>query len=584
VGSTAVDPPVVIRTENFIMSTKKRLSAAAPSRRSNPESNRRAIPLSRDRPIPPATPRILDAVRDQQGGHWIRFGTSQRAIWFAVADLIADPREVFARLSKVGAQHLTPGTQNALKRQIEERIEYREALVAARPGWLQGFYVFDDGTRASPRFDTREVIVAFESHPKFTPRGSLEDWQIAVAPFATRQPLPFFVIAFALIGPLLRFAPRGYINSQAEIVGDPETGKSSMGVLAASVWAGNPDSDCGGGESLDLTVNFLDTLKLIHGDSLLFLDEANLAGASQKDREDFAHQMVFKVAATGSRRRLGDAAQGEHTRLAMLSTTNTALADLVNGSVQVRSALQSRRITIRIAPGAPHGGFAFLPPGYESARTASEAMVAVADDCWGTVGRAFVRHLVRAAERDEAHLRQVIEDGLKSYIRQDRVPVGSARVQKSFALATVAAALAQRFGVLPKEWGSPLHLIQDVARAAASKEAPRVADPHAAILAYVEAHRAALVEVSDLAVPLSTANFEDVAGFLRRNGDDVELLVPATRFQSTFQDHAALMRRLRDAGLAQTEGGRTPKLTIKTPKAICQEGRVYCIKLGNFTS
>lgn len=566
------------------MSTKPRHSAAAPSRRSIPESSRRATPPIPDRPIAPDSPSILDAVRDQHGGPWIRFGTPKRAIWFAVADLIAEPREVFARLSNVGAQYLTAGAQNALKRQIEAHIDYRDALVAARPGWLNGFYVFGDGTRASPRFDTRKVIVAFEPHPKFTPRGSLEDWKIAVAPFVTRQPLPFFVIAFALIGPLLRFAPRGYINSQAEIVGDPETGKSSMGVLAASVWAGNPDSDCGGGESLDLTVNFLDTLKLIHGDSLLFLDEANLAGASQKDREDFAHQMVFKVAATGSRRRLGDAAQGEHTRLAMLSTTNTALAELVNGSTQVRSALQSRRITIRIAPGAPHGGFAFLPPGYESARAASEAMVAVADDCWGTFGRAFVRRLVRAAERDEARLRQVIEDGLKSYIRQDRVPVGSARVQKSFALATVAAALAQRCGVLPKEWGSPLHLIQDVACAAASKEAPQVADPLAAMLAYVEAHRAALAEVSDLASPLSKADFEDAAGFLRRIGDDVELLVPATRFQDTFQDHEAVMRRLRDAGLAQTEGGRTPKLTIKTPKAICQEGRVYCIKLGNFAS
>jgi hypothetical protein len=38
-----------------------------------------------------------------------------------------------------------------------------------------------------------------------------------------------------------------------------------------------------------------------------------------------------------------------------------------------------------------------------------------------------------------------------------------------------------------------------------------------------------------------------------------------------------MTRELRVSGLARTEGGEQPKLTIKVPSPICGTGRVYCI-------
>lgn len=558
------------------MSTNPRRSDAAPRRWSAPDPARRVALKVRKTATTTLVPGILDAVRDQHGGRWIRYGTRQDAIWFAVADLISDASTVFRRLSSVGVTCLTPATQSALKGKIEAYNNFRPALVATRPGWLEGFYLFGDGTRATPRFDAREVIIAFEPHSKFAPRGTLADWKAGVAPFVAGQPLPYFALGLAFSGALLRFAPRGYLNPQVELVGHQEVGKSSLGVLAASVWAGNPDSDCGGGESWDMTVNSLDPVKLIHGDGFLFLDEANLAGASAKDRREFARQATFKVAATGGKRRWGDSAQGEHTRLAMLSTTNTPLADLIEGSDEERAAVQSRRITIPIAR---HGVFDFLPQGYDSARAASEAMVAVSDVCWGTAGRAFVEHLVRAVERDEELVRRVIARGLASYMRQDHAPTGSARVQKTFALVAVATALARRWGVLPAAWGSPLRLVQEVARISSGIKAPKEVDPLAGILAYVERHRASMIEVGKLVRPLPKAEFESTAGFLRQGSDGEEVLIPAGQFQAAFPDHQATMRPLRASGQAQTEVGQNSKLTIKTPRAICSESRVYCIRL-----
>ena len=565
------------------MSTKPRPSGSAQHRRPSEDRARRTAPAASDRAAAASVaPRILDAVHDQHGGRWIRYGTPRQAIWFGVADLISEGAEVFRRLATVGKTCLTTASQSALKREIEARADYRAALVAKHPGWLEGFYVFGDGTLATPQFDEREVIVTFEPNPKFTPRGPLVDWQRAIAPFVADQPLSYFVIALALSGPLQRFAPSGYLSPQAELVGQPESGKSSIATVAASVWAGNPGSDCGGGELWDMTLNALDPLKLAHRDNFLFLDESNLVGGNPRERRDFAAQAVFKFAATGGKRRMGDPVQGEHARLAMLSTTNKALADLVEDTADVRDAARSRMITIRIAADAPHGIFAMLPPGYATARAASEAMRNAADQLWGEAGRGFVAHLVGVVERDEARLRRDITRGLANYMRRDRVALASARAQKTFALVAVTAALAQRAGILPKAWGSPFDMIQAVARASSGEPADAV-DPLAAVRTYVEGHRVSLTEVATLAGPVSRAEFDAAPGFLRWTHGHPELLIPAARFQVTFPEHEAMMRALRDAGLAQTEGGLKPKLTIKTPRSVCGDGRVYCIRLEGIT-
>jgi hypothetical protein len=45
-------------------------------------------------------------------------------------------------------------------------------------------------------------------------------------------------------------------------------------------------------------------------------------------------------------------------------------------------------------------------------------------------------------------------------------------------------------------------------------------------------------------------------------------------------NHVAITRELRGAGLARTEGGEQPKLTIKVPSAICRTGRAYSVVIG----
>ncbi|TXN06624.1 hypothetical protein FV222_04960 [Methylobacterium sp. WL103] len=105
-------------------------------------------------------------------------------------------------------------------------------------------------------------------------------------------------------------------------------------------------------------------------------------------------------------------------------------------------------------------------------------------------------------------------------------------------------------------------------------------DPRAPILSYVERHRSELIEIASLDRPLTKAQFEATVGFWGPDHNGMEVLIPAARFQSEFAGHELLMRAVRNAGHARTEGGRKPKLTIKTPRTICADGRVYCVQLG----
>ena len=86
-----------------------------------------------------------------------------------------------------------------------------------------------------------------------------------------------------------------------------------------------------------------------------------------------------------------------------------------------------------------------------------------------------------------------------------------------------------------------------------------------------------MIDVATLPRPLGNEEFEAAAGFLRASSRGNELLVPAARFRAAFRDHEALMKSLRASGHAQTELGHKSKLTIKTPRRISADGRVYCI-------
>lgn len=534
----------------------------------------------------PEAPRILDAVEDQTGERRIRYGTLRRSKWISVRELCLSEKDVFAHLASAGFPYLTPKAKNEFKTIIQSHSTYRPGIVASRPGWLQGCYIFGDGSVETPDHAAGDdMIIAFETDPKFSPRETLWDWKHVVGPLVSRQPTLMFVLAFAFVGPLMAFVSRHYLNAQLEIVGRGETGKSTAGLLAASVWAGNPGSETGGAESWDLTLNAIDGQKQRHSDNLLVLDELNLAGSDERQQKQMLQKAVFKLASSGQKRRYGDVGALEQTTLAVMSTTNASLLSLVNASGDIGGAIESRLISITIPEDAPFGVFASIPEGFDSSREAIEALRRSIDANYGAAGRMFVRKLVREAARDETKLRAEIERSFQKFddfVREEGVR-SPARIEKAFALTYAAASLAREWNILPKDW-HPLKAIRETYKSVSAYPASSVPDRRVNALQriheYCEVHKASLIKVNELGRPLDETAFDNAAGFIRDTKEGRSLLVPSKRFKAAFPDHISLMNELRQIGLAQTEGGSQPKLTIKAPKAICQTGRVYCISLN----
>ena len=133
-------------------------------------------------------------------------------------------------------------------------------------------------------------------------------------------------------------------------------------------------------------------------------------------------------------------------------------------------------------------------------------------------------------------------------------------------------------GGLPKAWGPLLRSILQVYRLqgdarAAPSGLERIRD-------YRRVNRKNLVKISAMKAPYSERDFARTAGFLRPAAGGVEILIPSGRFQQEFPDYRELMRSLKKAGKARTEGGKRPKLTIKAPSRVCSSGRVYCIRIS----
>ena len=218
-------------------------------------------------------------------------------------------------------------------------------------------------------------------------------------------------------------------------------------------------------------------------------------------------------------------------------------------------------------------------------------MRAAANWNYGVAGRAFVERLVREVARDEQAFRTYLEENIERQIQRATTHAsGSARVEKAFALITVAGLLAKKWGVLPEAWGSLSRAVRAVQKDCLeggllhgnTKKTQAAAPPHAIskVMSYVERNRGKLIRVANLDEPCTPETFARAAGFLTTRGPNRKLMVPAARFQMEFPEYRAMVRELRSQGLAKTEGGTHPKLTIKAPSAICATGRVYCIDIG----
>jgi hypothetical protein len=400
-------------------------------------------------------------------------------MWFNQNETIGEARDLRGRIGDVtGAKLVTTAAYAEFQRAVQDWKSFREGNVAAYPGWQGQEYVCGDGKIVSARDTPVTVGISFDVDPKFSASGSLAEWQRLVAPFVQDQPLPLFAVALGLTGPLVQLFPPAVGSPNVQLHGERNTGKSTLGILAASIWAGDSLSSVGGGETLDMTQGYFERHRETHRDSFLLLDEAeNTRNAGQ--RRELAGSFAFRGASTQGRKRLTDEKRIRKPPLnvALMVTSNTRLEMELDGDHEASvNAAVSRVLSICVTQDQKVGAcqlFRRLPTGYDTLPKAAMALRRIsAEPQYGTAGPAFAKWLVHYRSRDESGLRKrivnLVDEGAERLA--DLFPALIERHRYMLSGIDVAASLAVEAGVIPAIWGSPSNAINYVAAALA--EAP----------------------------------------------------------------------------------------------------------------
>ena len=155
------------------------------------------------------------------GRRYFRFGTAERHIWLPFATAAVLDRETIGRLSCVNVRIATNKTKEVFRQGVEAHADYRRVSIADEPGWFDDVYVLRDG-RICAAPSAEQPVVVFKPDQRFAATSTLADWQSAIAPTITNQPLALFALALSFVGPLMRFAPPDLHNLFVEIVGKAE--------------------------------------------------------------------------------------------------------------------------------------------------------------------------------------------------------------------------------------------------------------------------------------------------------------------------------------------------------------------------
>ncbi|UVK39366.1 DUF927 domain-containing protein [Mesorhizobium sp. AR10] len=535
--------------------------------------------LSEGAPVPAnEPPGILDAVKSQNGQTHYKFGTASSAVWFSTSDLIENDKNVFSRLAAAGMTYLTTSKRNSVKKIVEEHLHFRDGLIASRPGWLtDNIYVFGDGSICRADGAATEIIVTFDTNERHTPVGTLAEWKAQLSAIGGKEPITLFLQAYALLGPLLRFAPSHVLNPYIELIGEPESGKTTFAMLAASVHAGDPSSGIGGGVTWNLSEASFDQLRKPYNDSMLFIDEQNEMDISLQ----ISGKMAFKQASSSGRRKF-DHPPAESLRMALLSTGNVSTRDGMKGPDGVARAVASR--TCEVSFQGPL--MREVPAGYPDTMSATNHIRVICNQQYGTAGRAFIQEVATAVAQDPVRFRSRIVSLMTAF----RAKIGNgalpSRIVDTFSITYAAGFMAKKWGILPDNDASVMNSCIYALQLVPKVGSPQAVVQNSATEVIKEVLRAKGRSVFDLgssAAPKHRVPFETDFGYrwTSQHGETF-YYIETSKLREISTDLSRVLKDLRAQGALITEKGRNPKLSIKAPRYIPVSGRrVYCLKIGD---
>lgn len=326
---------------------------------------------------------------------------------------------------------IDPAGHRLLNKYLMSCYPKRRILAATITGWhSEGkLFVLPDRTigEGEVRFQSEHA-----QHDAYATGGAAEGWRNTIAARCPGNPLLVFSVSAALAGALLAKVHRA--GCGFHYLDDSSTGKSTLLIVAASVWGGE-----GFVRTWRATANGLEGIAAALNDTALILDEIGEADP----REIGA--VVYAVGnGVGKSRavRTGGAKAVQRWRVILLSSGEKTLAAILEENGRLAKAGHEARL-LTIPSARTFGAFDALH-GFTNGRAFSDALRTDAAKHYGHAGPAFVAKMIDDP-RDWGDLHARIA-ALPEFQAADSF---DGRAASAFALVALAGELAAEWGVAP---------------------------------------------------------------------------------------------------------------------------------------
>jgi len=379
-------------------------------------------------------------------------GGEPREEILSIDDYSAKKRETISRLR-------LPIVAAGAYRQFDVRVQ--DAVnslpdtfdVATRAGWFYDAFVFPNGEiMLNPQsLGVRRKTRACLPSPldKYRKRGTLERWQ-ELCRLAEGNSRLMLSLALAFVGPLGELM--GGDPPMFQLVGEPESGKTSIAIAAGSVWCeydeGKRRSYV---ETWNNTGNNIEAIAAAHFGTFLVLDETGLAAESKSDNPyPVIKKTVLRLFQGEMKGRLTQARKLKWW-MGVLSTSNKSLDEMAEDSgTRCPETVRTRLIDVPV-PVSGHGAYEELH-GFADEQALSVELKRIASANYGVAAREFIKKTM--ARRREVDLKDWLAERRTDYRRFAKRKIDSEgrkvdRVTEAFAAVYAAGRLAIGVKILP---------------------------------------------------------------------------------------------------------------------------------------
>jgi len=356
-------------------------------------------------------------------------------------------------LSELGIVLVRSEERKKLFELVEDLRTFTPAVIFTKPGWHRGLFATASGRVIRPQRASKGIIAFTPAKTKCARGGSSAQWKRDVAERLVGHPIPSFFVMSAFAAPLLDVVRRTD-NFGFELSGEGGKGKSTTQRLLASTVGAAMEKDGSYLETFYATASAMEQKMCLHSDMPFIIDEANLYGAGEGEREMARkmRQFAFQMAAGTTKGRFGDPVQVGY-RFIYVTSSNEPFHETLTCTHRDKAQAATDRLMTITVPQGDSGVFGPLPEGCGSYRDFTAGLESAMTEQFGTAMPRFLRRLVSARHSDEAALQGELQADITFF--KDRIGINNnngsdVRVAEAFGLVYAAGNLARKYRVLPQ--------------------------------------------------------------------------------------------------------------------------------------